>query len=97
MTHGKKDDVDRPITSKAGGERHLSHAADQYIEDRDYFRTIMSKLATDPEYLDKYVAVIDKEVVGKSNDRLELQLDIVKRFPNRNPYIGRVYPPMDEP
>jgi hypothetical protein len=93
MAKTKKDDVDCPITSRAASVRQLHPAADKFKLERDYFRQIKDELAENPKYCDKFVAVLDNEVVGLSTERRELQIQMSKRFPHGGFYIGKVYPP----
>jgi len=93
MVRHPKNSVESPITGKAGDSRHLFPAADQYKRERDNFRRIKEDLVNDPEFQEKFIAVHDNKVVGTSDERLELSIEMSKKFPKGSYFIGKIYTP----
>lgn len=92
MVRKRKDDVESPITSGVVKSRKLKPAADKFRDERDNFRKQYNTLAGNPKYVGKFVAIIDNQVVASSKDRLELELEMSRNYPEGGFYIGKIYP-----
>jgi hypothetical protein len=62
-----------------------------FKRERDNFRRMQPELVKHVEYQDKFVAVHDNEVVGSSDNRLKLFLEVSHKFSDGTFYIGKVY------
>jgi len=93
MVKHSKNSVESPITGRSGDSRHIFPAADHYKRERENFRRIKEELVLDPEYHEKFVAVHDNKIVGTSDERLELSIEMSRKFPNGSYFIGKIYSP----
>ena len=75
--------------------RTKHECVDVFKREKNNFKRIRSSLADDSEYQGKYVAVYSNEIVGSSEDRLDLFLEMSTKYPCGSFYIGKVYFPQN--
>jgi hypothetical protein len=62
----------------------------QFDEDYETFRALKLKLLMDPTYRGRWIAVVNGELIGPSDDDSELSRIIDEKYGNAVAYIGRV-------
>jgi len=62
----------------------------QFDKDYEIFRTLKPKLLMDPMYRGKWIAIVNGELIGPSDDDSELSKMINEKYGNVVAYIGRI-------